>query len=151
MRYGEQIFEINVSLDGLDLAAPGAIPQIMERFHRRHEELYTYSIPDQEVVMVNARLTVVGELPETAAERSSSPRRKHAQVRPRRHGRVYLDRWQQVPIFDLTNLAPGETMEGPAIVEAPTTTVLLRRNERASVTRLGWLDTQVASGDGEHG
>jgi N-methylhydantoinase A len=147
MRYGEQIFEINVSLDGLDLAASGAITQIMERFHRRHEELYTYSIPDQEVVMVNARVTVVGALPEMAAERASSQRRKHARARPRSHRRVYLDRWQQVPIFDLTNLAPGETMEGPAIVEAPSTTVLLRRNERAAVTPLGWLDIQVASVD----
>jgi N-methylhydantoinase A len=144
MRYGEQIFEINVSLDGLDLAAPEAITEIIERFHRRHEELYTYSIPDQEVVMVNARLTVVGELPEMRKERAQSKRRNGAPAKPHRHRRIYLDRWQQVPIFELAALAPGETVRGPAIVEAPTTTVLLRRNDSGAVTGLGWLDIQVA-------
>ena len=144
MRYGEQIFEINVSLDGLDLAAPDAITELIERFHRRHEELYTYSIPDQEVVMVNARVTVVGELPEMRREQPSLPGRRRGPARPRRQRRVYLDRWLQMPIFDLAALTPGETVHGPAIIEAPTTTVLLRRNERARVTPLGWLDIQVA-------
>ena len=61
MRYGEQIFEITVPLDGVDIDAPDLIEQVVARFHQRHEELYTYSAPDQEVVLVNARLAVVGE------------------------------------------------------------------------------------------
>src|SRR5439155_1516907 len=39
MRYGEQIFEIPVSLDGVDLGAPAAMDRIVERFHQRHEAL----------------------------------------------------------------------------------------------------------------
>ena len=45
MRYGEQIFEITVPLDGVDWSAADPLPQIVERFHRRHEELYTYALP----------------------------------------------------------------------------------------------------------
>jgi N-methylhydantoinase A len=63
MRYGEQIFEIRVSLDGLDLDQPDLIERIVDRFHRRHEELYTYSQRSHDVVLVNARLAVIGELP----------------------------------------------------------------------------------------
>src|SRR6476619_4385341 len=48
MRYGEQIFEIDVSLDGLDWDSASLVDAIEERFHRRHEELYTYSSPGQE-------------------------------------------------------------------------------------------------------
>jgi N-methylhydantoinase A len=143
MRYGEQIFEITVPLDGLDLAAPDALPQLIERFHRRHEELYTYSIRDQEVVMVNARVAVVSELPALPEERAPSQGRRRAAARPRSRRRIYLDRWQEVPVFDLDRLAPGETVAGPAIVEAPTTSVLLRTNERAAVTSLEWLDIRV--------
>ena len=73
MRYGEQIFEITVPLDGVDIDAPDLIEQVIERFHRRHEELYTYSAPDQEVVLVNVRLAVVGELP-TAPGRADPQR-----------------------------------------------------------------------------
>src|SRR5207248_9165095 len=41
MRYGEQVFEIAVPLDGVDWSVPDPLPQIVERFHRRHKELYT--------------------------------------------------------------------------------------------------------------
>src|SRR5581483_7553910 len=60
MRYGEQIFEIPVPLDGVDVEAADLLEQVVARFHRRHEELFTYSAPDQEVVVVNARLAVIG-------------------------------------------------------------------------------------------
>ena len=73
MRYGEQIFEITVPLDGVDIDAPDLIEQVIERFHHRHEELYTYSAPDQEVVLVNARLAVVGRA--AAASGRADPQR----------------------------------------------------------------------------
>ena len=66
MRYGEQIFEIAVPLDGIDVDAPDLIDQVVERFHQRHEELYTYSAPDQEVVLVNMRMAVVGRAADVA-------------------------------------------------------------------------------------
>ena len=82
MRYGEQVFEIAVPLDEVDWAQADPLPQIVERFHRRHEELYTYSLPDQETVLVNARVAVSGllsalpqepALPESAADRTPRP------------------------------------------------------------------------------
>ena len=62
MRYGEQIFEIDVSLDGLDWNAADLVERIEDRFHVRHEELYTYASRGQEVVFVNARAAAVGEV-----------------------------------------------------------------------------------------
>ncbi|MGH7267124.1 MAG: hydantoinase/oxoprolinase family protein, partial [Candidatus Rokuibacteriota bacterium] len=141
MRYGEQIFEITVSLDGVDLDAADPMKDVIERFHRRHEELYTYSAPDQEVVLVNARLAVVGMLP-ALPEEPVLPGRAPAPAGARR--RVYLDgEWTAVPVFDLEAVAPGQAVAGPAIFEAATTTVLVRAGERATVTGLGWLDIQL--------
>ncbi|MBI2467308.1 MAG: hydantoinase/oxoprolinase family protein, partial [Candidatus Rokubacteria bacterium] len=140
MRYGEQIFEVGVSLDGVDLDAPDLMKEVVERFHRRHEELYTYAAPDQEVVLVNARLAVVGELP-ALPEEPALPAR--APVPPHARRRVFLGGWTEAPIFDLDAVAPGQAVDGPAIFEAATTTVLLRPGERAVVTPLGWLDISV--------
>jgi len=53
MRYGEQIFEVGVDLDGIDWDAPDLAQRIAAAFHRRHEELFTYALPDQEAVLVN--------------------------------------------------------------------------------------------------
>jgi N-methylhydantoinase A len=141
MRYGEQVFEITVALDGVDLGAPDPMKEIVERFHRRHEELYTYSLRDQEVVLVNARVAAVGVLPAPPEEPRVDARPPAA---PRARRRVYLDDWRDVPVFDLDALAPGQTIEGPALFEAATTTALLRRADRATVTPLGWLDIAVS-------
>jgi N-methylhydantoinase A len=140
MRYGEQIFEILVSLDGLDLEAPDVMEQIAARFHRRHEELYAYSAAGQEVVVVNARVAVVGVLPELPAGEPVADRATPSDA-PRR--RMYLGGWTEVPVYALERLAAGHTVAGPALFEAPTTTVLARAGDRVTVTPHGWLDITV--------
>ena len=141
MRYGEQTFEITVSLDGVDVDSPGLIDEVVARFHRRHEELYTYSAPGQEAVLVNARLAVVGELPTLPAEQSREA--AAASLAPRSR-RVYLERWLEVPVHNLEGLRAGDEVKGPAIFESPTTTVVIRQGERAVVTPHGWLDIRMA-------
>ena len=126
-----------------DLDAPDVMKEIVERFHRRHEELYTYATPDQEVVLVNARLAVVGELP-ALPEEPALPARLPAAPRGRR--RAYFGPaggWYDVPVYDLDGAAPGQVVTGPALLEAATTTVLVGTGERAVVTPLGWLDISV--------
>jgi N-methylhydantoinase A len=145
MRYGEQIFEVNVGLDGIDWDASDLLPQLAAAFHRRHEELYTYALPDQEAVLVNARVAVIGELPAPPAEPALAARPPAA---PRGHRRIWLGAWQDVPVLDFAALAPGQAIDGPAIVEAATTTVLLRPGDRALTNPIGWLDIRVPAGGG---
>ncbi len=140
MRYGEQIFEIPVSIEGVDLVETDALESIVQRFHARHEELYAYSAPDQDVVIVNVRLTVVGRLPELNAQPLSTTAADPPAPGRRR---VYLGRWTEVPVYDLDQLRVGADVKGPAIFETATTTVLIREGERATVTPHGWLDIEV--------
>jgi N-methylhydantoinase A len=140
MRYGEQIFEVAVPLDGIDFARPDLTSALAEAFHRRHEELYTYAMPDQEAVLVNARVAVVGGLPALPQE-PDVPARDVAG--PRAMRRVHLGVWREVGVYDLEALAPGQVIEGPAVVESATTTVMLRPGDVATVTAFGWLDIAV--------
>jgi N-methylhydantoinase A len=140
MRYGEQVFEIAVPLDGVDWTKADPLPEIVERFHRRHEELYTYSLPDQETVLVNARVAVAGVLASLPHEPALPPAPPTA---PRSERRVYLDDWISALVYDFDGLAPAQTLLGPAIVESATTTILLRPGESATVTPLGWLDIAI--------
>jgi N-methylhydantoinase A len=159
LRYGEQIFEIDVPLDGVPLDAPDLVDRIVARFQARHEELYTYSAPDQEIVLVNARLAVVGRLASLPAEPVLQP--QAAQTRTAqadRHAaggfaapargrqtrrRIYLNGWRDVPVHLWHELTAGAVIDGPAIVESEATTVLARPGERVRVTRHGWLDLSV--------
>jgi N-methylhydantoinase A len=142
MRYGEQVFEITVPLDGVDWSVPDPLPQIVERFHRRHEALYTYSMPDQETVLVNARAAVSGileELPQEPNLPAASP------TPPAGERRIYFDDWVTAPVYAFDALAPAQPIPGPAIVESATTTVLLRPGDHATVTPQGWLDIAIPS------
>jgi N-methylhydantoinase A len=148
MRYGEQIFEITVSLDGVDLDAKDLVEQVTARFHERHEALYAYSAPGQEVVVVNARVAVVGALPPLVAAVTAG----RAGTEPAARRRVYLGRWSEVPVYRIDALPAGHTVAGPALFESSTTTVLVRAGERVVVTPHGWLDVRVnleaRAGDG---
>ena len=88
---------------------------------------------------MNVRAAVIGRLPALPVEQS----RRVAAVAPPRSRRVYLERWQEVPVYDMDGLSEGHEVKGPAIFESPTTTVLIRTRERAGVTPEGWLDIRL--------
>jgi N-methylhydantoinase A len=141
MRYGEQVFEIDVSLTDLDLGAPDIVGQIEDRFHRRHEELYTYASRGQEVVFVNARVAAVGAVAQI--DRGAGALSSSGACSPCSARQAYLGGWRQVPVYALDDLRPGHTLAGPAIIEAETTTVLVDSGDRVTVNALGWLDIML--------
>jgi N-methylhydantoinase A len=141
MRYGEQIFEVGVDLDDIDWHSPDLVALLAAAFHSRHEELYTYALPDQEAVLDNARVAVIGRLPalpRVPARAASAP------AAPLGSRRIYLGGWHEAPVYDVDALRPGQMIDGPAIVESATTTTLLRPGDRARSTELGWLDVAIA-------
>lgn len=148
MRYGEQIFEIEVDLGGLDWGATGMLDTVTERFHRRHEELYTYSSPGQEVVLVNARVAAVSAARPISVERSevSGPTEANpVGIRP-----AFVEgAWHEVPVYAMDALRPGHTIQGPALVEAATTTVLVGMGDYAAVNAYGWLDVTLRPARGK--
>ncbi len=141
MRYGEQIFEIDVPLDDLDWHANGMLAQIAERFHVRHEALYTYALRDQEPVLVNARVAAIGQLPALPQEPLAGADREASG--PASHRPVYMDGWHETPVYAWDELAPGQKIDGPAVIESATTTLVLRQGDRAGVTPYLWLDITV--------
>jgi N-methylhydantoinase A len=143
MRYGEQIFEIDVPLDGIDLDSPDLIAQIEARFHRRHEELYTYASPEQEVVFVNARVAAVGAV--SVPEQQAAAAISTVPSTPRGRRNAWFGTWREVDVYALDDLEPGQTLLGPAIIEAETTTVVINEGDALSVNSLGWLDIRVGA------
>jgi N-methylhydantoinase A len=115
--------------------------EIATRFHARHEELFTYSLPDQDAVLVNARLATIGELPSLPAEPLVADR---AEAPATGNRRIYLGGWTNASVYNLEELAPRQKIVGPAIVESATTTVVLRAGDTAITTGSLWLDVALA-------
>lgn len=142
MRYGEQVYEIDVPLDELDLDAPDVLDRLKAMFEARHEALYTYSLPDRAPVLVNAKVAAIGQLPAPPQEPEAQG---GAPADPTGTRPVYLDGWVDAPIYGFDDLTPGQEVPGPAIVEASTTTVLLRAGDVATCTPRRWLDIKVGA------
>lgn len=143
MRYGEQIFEVDVPLDHIDFEAPGLAAKVEAAFHRRHEDLYTFASPDQEVDLVNARVALVGRVSRGAVAEEMA--RAVSLPEPVGTRRVFTGgEVEDVPLYALETLAPGNEVTGPAVVEAETTTVIIHANDSLTVTPQGWLDIAVA-------
>jgi N-methylhydantoinase A len=133
MRYGEQVYEINVPLGGVAFTRNA----IEDAFHAAHERLYTYALRDQDVVLVNAGVSVIGRLPTAPVATRAGAR---SPVTPKSHREVWLGGWTDVPVYDFASFAIDQIVSGPAMIESDTTTVLLRFNESARFDPRGWLD-----------
>ena len=140
MRYGEQIYEVDVSLDDVDFNDDDLMKSISDRFHKRHEELFTYSLPDQDAVLVNGRLAAIGALPDLPQEPKTEARAASGHHTTRK---IFLAGWVDAPVFNLEELVPSQKIEGPAIIESSTTTVVLRSDDKAEVTDNLWLNILV--------
>src|SRR5260370_40375633 len=97
-------------------------------------------MPDQRSVGGNARYAVRGRHEELRREPEV---RRGAPVPPAGERRIYLDEWVMAPVYRFDALAPAQIVAGPAIIEAATTTVLIRPGDEATVTPHGWLDIMV--------
>ncbi|MFX7820625.1 hypothetical protein ABTK26_20120, partial [Acinetobacter baumannii] len=86
------MFEIDVPLGDLDLGAADLVAQIEERFHRRHEELYTYASRGQEVVFVNARVAAVGKVAPRGSDAGKAG--SAAACTPRGKRQAWLGGWR---------------------------------------------------------
>jgi N-methylhydantoinase A len=132
LRYGEQVFEITVSLDGVTPDRAG----LREAFHARHRALFTYDLPEEEVVLVTARAAAAGLLP-------ALPRRPAGaatQAVPQGTRRALLEGgWTDLPVWDFAALAADQAVAGPAIIESATTTILLLPGDQAEMEAGGWL------------
>lgn len=132
LRYGEQVFEITVNLDGVTPDRAG----LREAFHARHRALFTYDLPEEEVVLVTARAAASGLLPALPQRAAGAA----APATPASTRRALLaDGWAELPVWDFGTLAAGQALAGPAIIESATTTILLLPGDAARMEAGGWL------------
>ena len=137
MRYGEQVFEVAVPLDAVEWTSPGLPARLAEAFHARHETLFTYALPGEEVVLVTARLAAIGRLPARPAP--DLPAR--APSTPMTTRRAWVEgAWHDLAVWAFAELAPDQPLRGPVIVESDTTTVLLLPGDTARLDARGWLE-----------
>ncbi len=148
-RYPHQNWEIEVPL-GVEQFAADDVEQLRQDFHTRHEEIFAINDPDSAVEVVGWRARVRCRLRESESRQVLAQRATHQPPATRRaYFRDAGEVEAAVRLFE--SLEPGETLSGPALIESPTTTVVIEPG--ATVERSGsgslTIEPGVAVGAGE--
>jgi N-methylhydantoinase A len=135
-----QAFEVRVPVPEGAVDDPLA-EKVADSFHDAHEQLYGYAFRGdsrQPVEWVNLRVTGVGPIsrPKLAElpPRDGGVERARTGVRP-----VFFDAWGETPVYWRPDLAPGDEVTGPAVLEEFGSTVPLHPGFTARVDRHGNL------------
>jgi N-methylhydantoinase A len=125
MRYVGQVHECTVEI-GNFAADAKALEKVKAAFHKRHEELYTYSEPHNAVEVVNIESTLYGRVdkPQPPRVKKGVPPAK-ALVGNRKAIFAADGRPVNTPVYDGSKLGAGATIKGPAIIEEVTTTIVI--------------------------
>lgn len=125
MKYVDQVHEcrVEIPLFAIDEAR---VADVEEAFHRRHEALYTYCERDNVPELINVEVNVYGRSPRLdvpadgrAGGGSPEPSGRRACVFAE-----YDEPWP-TPIFDAARLRAGDAIDGPAVVEEESTTIVV--------------------------
>ena len=125
MKYIDQVHECNVSIARFEVTAE-RLHEIEEAFHCRHEALYTYCERDNTPELINVEVNMYGRSPEPIAPESSS--NGLAPLAPTEERFAYfreLGDYRPTPVYPGAILHPGHTVDGPALVEEETTTIVV--------------------------
>nr|WP_274636400.1 hydantoinase/oxoprolinase family protein [Microbacterium bovistercoris] len=141
MRYTMQLAEVTTPVTTTDFSAR-ALDDLGEQFGLQYERLYGpgSGFAEAGLQLITYRSEAVGVLPIRPRLNEVAP--AVGGPEPSSHRRVYLDPaigWEQAAVYDYSSLAAGHELAGPAIVEAPTTTVAIPGGCRGVVDRLGNL------------
>ena len=137
LRYTHQGSEVTVAFDGSQVTGE-TIDGVIQEFHDHHEQLYGFSL-DQPVEIVTLRVSASGDVGSV-----DMPERPGGLVVPDQaiasQRQVFFDEsggFVDCNIFSFDRLAPGSSIDGPAILEGMDSTVVINPGWTGQIDKYG--------------
>lgn len=139
LRYHGQEHTIRVQVPYGTIRAE-EIKIIKENFVERHKKEYGFVL-DAPIELVNLHLTGVVNvakplLKELDVRSNISPLKYEREV-------FWGNGWEKTPVYEKKLINPGMEVQGPAILEEETSTVIVKKGQKASVDKYGNLLIKV--------
>ena len=124
MRYRGQSYEIDTQLEASWIEA-GSIDLMAKAFHELHEKIYEHADTKAEVQLINLRMVISGKPPKPNFPPLKKPEKN---TKAREFIQVYGNgSHAEAGVFLRSDLGPGHTIDGPAVIlqQDCTTCILL--------------------------
>jgi N-methylhydantoinase A len=148
-RYPGQVHELTLPIRAPSDGAYSAqdLAEIERAFHAVHEDRFSYARRELAIEFMHWRVSAVGQLPPIAA---LVPHEQHAGA-----GDALLGRRQAyspetgamtaLPVYAAHRIGTTDAIDGPAIIQAETTTVLIGPGDRLTLGAGGVMSVQIAA------
>lgn len=141
-RYPFQSWEVEVELPGDRLNGPKDLEVVTERFHEAHERKFAVKQPGEALECQHWKGRLTAKFNRPALATSSNDIAPNLEVQRRD---VYFEASGALstPCYLASSLIPGTRLDGPAILQQATTTVVIPPQATGTVTTLGnyWIET----------
>jgi len=136
MRYKGQEHTVKVPIPSGEIKE-NKLDEIKDRFHAYHERAYSFKLLDSPVEIVNFHVTgIVKARRVTIQEKKSNNTSAKDAIKEER--KIFLNgEFQVLPVMDRDKLPIGTTIDGPMIIEDPTSTVLVLQSQKMQVDKYG--------------
>jgi N-methylhydantoinase A len=138
MRYAGQSYELTVVLSSRSFDAR-TIPDAETAFHNLHEKAYGHSAKDEPTMVVNVRVTGIGDIPKPRLRRTRDPK---TTLTGDAHRKVYFSEsggFVDTPVYLRASLTNSGVVAGPAVIEEMDSTTVIPPAFLASVDEQGNL------------
>jgi N-methylhydantoinase A len=134
-RYANQAWELELSMRRDQVGGPNDVAVLVDDFHKSHQRVFAITDPGQTVECVNwkGRLTAVLDKPplrKRSVSTNGGPHRSRSAYFP-------ATGEQTIEVYMGATLPPGSVVKGPAVIEEPTTTIVVYPNSSVRVTDFG--------------
>jgi N-methylhydantoinase A len=131
LKYIGQFHEVTIPFASL----AENLSQMQESFDAQHRKLYGYNLPGQSVEALHWRLTAIGRTERPQFGRAGS--KSGGAVSKRSRDVIFDGRKVVTDVYDGSQLNGRTAIQGPAIIEEPTTTVVVPPDCRLVVNEFG--------------
>jgi N-methylhydantoinase A len=135
-RYQSQVWELEAELPDRDISEK-SVPLLTESFHQVHERVYAIRDDASDVEFVNWKGRVSVRLRSEIVNLETVPAPTRASTQRRRAAFFGTGGAIESPVYRASELRPGASLDGPAIIEEPTTTIVIYPGMTATVSAVG--------------
>lgn len=132
MRYVRQFHQVESEIPPEKLSQKD-MTTIVNGFHKRHEDLYTFSMPWRAIEFLTFRLKATVPRAKFELVKIKPGSQDASAALKRKRSCRFNGKDVETPVYDGTRLLSGNVIKGPAIIEESTTTVVIPESFTARV------------------
>ena len=137
------VHKLQLRYEGTDTALlvdHGNAEEVRADFETMHRIRFGFTMPDKRVMIAAAVIEVIGGDGALSSEPERPPRAAGERLDTLGHAEVWMEGARRtVPVYDREALAPGDRMDGPAIIRDPVSTIVVEPRWSLRVNPYGHL------------